>query len=117
VSFVGKKGGYGNVIEVKHQGEYSTLYAHLSGFASGLRLGGAVHQGDVIGYVGATGLATGPHLHYEFKIAGIYHDPFGVSVPLAVPLPPQYLAAFKHKTAALQTKLALIRDSKLASFE
>jgi murein DD-endopeptidase MepM/ murein hydrolase activator NlpD len=117
VNFAGTQRGYGNAIELKHQGEYTTLYAHLSGFASGLRKGISVRQGEVIGYVGSTGLATGPHLHYEFKIAGTHRDPLGVGVPFAVPLPQQHIAAFHQKTSALQAKLALIRDSKFSNFE
>ncbi|MES2355932.1 MAG: peptidoglycan DD-metalloendopeptidase family protein [Pseudomonadota bacterium] len=117
VSFAGTQHGYGNVVELKHQGNYSTLYAHLSRFANNLRQGMAIHQGEVIGYVGSTGLATGPHLHYEFKVAGIHHDPLGVAVPLALPLSPQHAIAFRQKTRALQTELTLIRDSKVAHFE
>jgi murein DD-endopeptidase MepM/ murein hydrolase activator NlpD len=117
VDFAGSKGGYGNAIEIKHQGPYSTLYAHLSGFAPGIRRGVHVQQGEVIGYVGATGWATGPHLHYEFKIAGVYRDPLGVSVPLAMPLAPQYQAPFQETARSLQSKLALIRGGRLALFE
>ena len=117
VKFAGVKGGYGNAIELKHQGEYSTLYAHLSGFAAGIRTGGSVKQGDVIGYVGATGLATGPHLHYEFKVAGVYRDPMSVAVPRAVPLSPQYQATFNRAATAVEAKLALIRGNDLSRFE
>jgi murein DD-endopeptidase MepM/ murein hydrolase activator NlpD len=117
VDFAGSKGGYGNAIELKHQGPYSTLYAHLSGFAPGIRRGVHVQQGEVIGYVGATGWATGPHLHYEFKIAGVYRDPLGVSVPLAMPLAPQYQVPFQETARSLQSKLALIRGGRLALFE
>ncbi len=117
VNFVGAKGGYGNVVEIKHQGQYSTLYAHLSGFAGGVRKGTPIRQGEVLGYVGATGLATGPHLHYEFKVAGEYRDPLGAAVPLAIPLPNQYLGAFHRVADALQTQLALIRGGNLSRFE
>jgi len=71
----------------------------------------------VIGYVGATGWATGPHLHYEFKVAGAYRDPLGVSVPLAMPLAPQYQSAFRQTADIMQSKLALVRNTKLAQFE
>ena len=117
VSFAGQQNGYGNVVEIKHQSQYSTLYAHLSGFASGLRLGMNIRQGEIVGYVGATGFATGPHLHYEFKVAGAYRDPLGVAVPLAIPLQTQQLAAFHRTADALQSQLALLRGSDLASFE
>jgi murein DD-endopeptidase MepM/ murein hydrolase activator NlpD len=117
VDFAGQRGGYGNAIELKHPAPYSTLYAHLSAFASGIRRGVHVQQGDVIGYVGATGWATGPHLHYEFKVAGAYRDPLGVSVPLAMPLAPQYQSAFRQTADIMQSKLALVRNTKLAQFE
>jgi murein DD-endopeptidase MepM/ murein hydrolase activator NlpD len=117
VDFAGRKGGYGNAIELKHQAPYTTLYAHLSGFATGIHRGVRVQQGDVIGYVGATGWATGPHLHYEFKVAGTFRDPLGVSVPLAMPLAPQYQAAFKQTADIMQSKLVLIRGAKFAQFE
>ena len=117
VSFVGVKGGYGNVVELRHQEQYSTLYAHLSSFAKGIRSGVPVTQGEVIGYVGATGLATGPHLHYEFKVAGVYRDPMSVAVPRAIPLSPQYLITFKHAATAMEVKLALIRGTNISRFE
>ena len=87
VAFVGRQGGYGNVVKVQHHGSVSTLYAHLSRFAprSG---GGRVTQGDVIGYVGQTGWATGPHLHYEFRVADVQRDPLTVALPGGEPLPP-----------------------------
>jgi murein DD-endopeptidase MepM/ murein hydrolase activator NlpD len=117
VSFAGVRNSYGNVIEIRHQGEYSTLYAHLSSFAQSVRNGTQVKQGDVIGYVGATGLATGPHLHYEFKVAGVFRDPMSIAVPRAVPLQPQYQKAFAHAADGMQAKLASIRGSDLSLFE
>jgi murein DD-endopeptidase MepM/ murein hydrolase activator NlpD len=86
VVFVGKKGGYGNVVELQHGARYSTLYGHLSKFAKGLKAGATVSQGQVIGFVGKTGLATGPHLHYEFRIDGIHRDPLTVALPRRNPL-------------------------------
>ena len=117
VDFAGPKGGYGNAIEITHQSPYSTLYAHLSALAPGIHRGTHVQQGDVIGYVGATGWATGPHLHYEFKVAGAYRDPLGIAVPLAVPLPPRYEEAFRETADSMQSKLALIRNTIVAQFE
>jgi murein DD-endopeptidase MepM/ murein hydrolase activator NlpD len=81
VIFLGKRGGYGNVIELQHGSGYSTLYAHLSRFPKGLRTGLEVKQGQVIGFVGRTGLATGDHLHYEFRINGIHRNPLTVRLP------------------------------------
>lgn len=85
VIFVGNRGGYGKVIEIQHGPRYSTLYAHLSKFAK-LKVNQEVKQGMVIGYVGATGLATGPHLHYEFRIDGIHRDPLTVALPRKNPI-------------------------------
>src|SRR5690606_2147080 len=75
IEFIGTQRGYGNTVVVKHHGNYSTLYAHMSAFAPGLRKGARVSQGQMIGRVGSTGWATGPHLHYEFRIAGKQVDP------------------------------------------
>jgi murein DD-endopeptidase MepM/ murein hydrolase activator NlpD len=75
VSFVGRKRGYGKMVMLKHDERYETLYAHLSGFPQGLREGDRVNQGAIIGYVGQTGFATGPPLHFEIRIDGIHQDP------------------------------------------
>jgi murein DD-endopeptidase MepM/ murein hydrolase activator NlpD len=117
VEFAGVKGGYGNVVEIRHSGSIVTLYAHLSGFASGIRKGVRVSQGQTIGYVGATGFATGPHLHYEFKIAGQHQDPMRVALPKAEPLPAKYLAQFKQIASNHNEKLALLKDALPARFE
>lgn len=83
---IGRKGGYGNAIELQHGSKYSTLYAHLSGFAPKLNKNSIVKQGQVIGFVGRTGLASGDHLHYEFRVDGIHRDPLTVQFPKALPL-------------------------------
>lgn len=83
VLFVGNKGGYGNTIILQHGTHYTTLYGHLSGFAKRLIRGNTVKQGEIIGYVGATGLASGPHLHFEFRVNGVHHDPLTVTLPKA----------------------------------
>jgi len=93
VVFRGRKGGYGNTIILQHGGNITTLYAHLSRFAKA-RIGTRVRQGDAIGYVGATGLATGPHLHYEYRRNGVHLNPRTVKLPDAEPLDPRYRAAF-----------------------
>jgi murein DD-endopeptidase MepM/ murein hydrolase activator NlpD len=95
IEFAGVKGGYGNVIEIRHNGAVTTLYAHLSGFASGVRKGVRVSQGQTVGYVGSTGFATGPHLHYEFKISGQHQDPMRVALPKADPIAAKYVARFR----------------------
>jgi murein DD-endopeptidase MepM/ murein hydrolase activator NlpD len=86
VEFAGTQTGYGNVIELRHSNGVSTLYAHLSGFAPQTKSGSRVNQGQVIGYVGQTGWATGPHLHYEFRVAGEQRNPLTVALPSSEPL-------------------------------
>ncbi len=95
VAFVGVKGGYGNVIEIVHPGGVRTVYGHLSRFSRGLRSGTVVEQGRVIGHVGMTGLATGPHLHYEYLQNGVHKDPQKVPLPKAEPVPARHMAAFR----------------------
>jgi len=114
VEYAGVQGGYGKVVVLRHQGRYTTLYGHLSGFAAGLRRGTRVSQGDVIGFVGATGLATGPHLHYEFRVNNVQQNPLAMALPSAPPLLPQQLALFRAKTGAHLARLDLIRGFDLA---
>ncbi len=114
VEFVGKKGGYGNVIIVRHPNQYSTTYGHLSRFATGLRRGARLAQGETIGFVGMTGLATGPHLHYEFRIAGQARNPFSIALPSALPVPAQELEAFGEQAAPLISRLDLLTTTNLA---
>ncbi len=115
IIFRGRKGGYGNAIVVQHGNKYSTLYAHMSKFRSGLTTGSRVRQGQIIGYVGMTGLATGPHLHYEFRVDGVHRDPLRVKLPGADPLAEKYRADFNKKAEALMAQLDLVRDVQLAS--
>jgi murein DD-endopeptidase MepM/ murein hydrolase activator NlpD len=117
ITFRGRKGGYGNVIILQHGAKYSTLYGHMSKFRGGLATGSRVRQGQVIGYVGMTGLATGPHLHYEFRIDGVHHDPLRVKLPGADPLSEKYRADFNSKAKGLIAKLDLIRDVQVAATE
>ncbi len=117
VQFIGSKGGYGNLVELQHSGAYSTAYGHLSRFAKGLRRGGSVKQGQVIGYVGQTGLATGPHLHYEFRINGEQRDPLALKLPTSVPLAARERAAFNLAAAPLADQLRLIRGHNLAALD
>ena len=115
VDFVGKQGGYGNFILLKHHGAYTTAYGHLSRFAAGTRRGVRVHQGQVIGFVGQTGWATGPHLHYEFRISSVQRDPMSIALPVAVPIPADKLAAFRSRLQPLSRQLALARGLLLAA--
>jgi len=117
VEFAGAKGGYGNVVIVRHHGQYTTTYAHLSRFASGVRRGARLAQGDAVGFVGQTGWATGPHLHYEFRIAGQARNPFSLAMPAAVPVPAHEMAIFQEQTAPLVARLELLAGSNLASLQ
>lgn len=109
-------GGYGNCVIVEHAGRYSTLYAHMSKFARGVRSGERVKQGQIIGYVGMTGTATGPHLHYEFRVDGTHKDPLKVDFPAAEPLPESEQAAFQQVAGPLMAQLDALRaDAMLAS--
>ncbi len=114
VLFRGTKGGYGRTVILQHGGRYQTLYAHLSRYARGLRPGKRVRQGQVIGYVGSSGLATGPHLHYEFRVNGVHRNPLTVKLPDAAPLPRKYLPSFKAEAAPLLAQLDVLRRSTLA---
>ena len=114
VKFSGQKNGYGNVVELQHGDTYTTLYGHLSRFAQGMRIGATVKQGEVIGYVGQTGLATGPHLHYEFRVAGEHRDPLSTKLPTAVPLTAKELSVFRRKAAPLLAQLDLLDRTMVA---
>jgi len=117
VEFAGRENGYGNVIMLKHQGGFSTRYAHLSSFAAGLHKGERVHQGDVIGHVGQTGWATGPHLHYEFRVHDEVRNPLTVALPAALPIPAQQLTLFNGVSAPLTAELNLLKNTNLALLE
>ena len=114
VEFVGAKGGYGKAVVVRHHGQYATLYAHLSRFPAGLHRGARVAQNDTIGFVGQTGWATGPHLHYEFQVAGQARNPLSIAMPAAQPVPAQQLPEFRVHAAPLIARLDLLADTNLA---
>ena len=118
VEFVGPQSGYGNVVIVEHRDGVSTLYGHLSAFGSGLQKGQRVDQGAVIGYVGMTGLATGPHLHYEFRINGEHQDPLRVAASGGPTLiTPQLQAEFESSAQPLARQLSLLRGTNLARLD
>ena len=117
VESAGVKGGYGTYIEIRHSGGIVTLYAHLSGLAPGVKRGARIRQGQVIGFVGATGWATGPHLHYEFKIAGIHHNPMRVALPKSTPLPEHLKPAFQLAASKGGDQLELLRAGNFSRFE
>jgi murein DD-endopeptidase MepM/ murein hydrolase activator NlpD len=110
IDFVGmSSGGYGNMIVLKHWANYSTAYGHMSRFAPGLRRGQKVHQGDVIGYVGSTGWSTGPHLHYEFRVANEARDPMSVKVLAQAPLSNGEVARFKMAANEIRHRFDLLQ--------
>lgn len=115
VSFAGVRGGYGKVVVLEHGGGISTLYAHMSRIARGMRPGQRVKQGQTIGYVGSTGAATGPHLHYEYRVNGIHKNPRTVRLPDAAPLPAAYRAEFQTHAAELLAELNRGGDASVAA--
>ena len=117
ISSFGRQGGYGNVILINHQGRFTTVYGHLSRFAKGLRRGQRVAQGEVIGYVGMTGLTSGPHLHYEFRIDGQQRDPLRVALPDAKPIGDADKAAFQSVADSFVARLNLLRNTNLAKLD
>ena len=108
VTFLGQKGGYGNAIIIEHGKKYSTLYGHMSKFAKNLKSGSTVKQGQIIGYVGSTGSATGPHLHYEFRIDGKQVNPIKVKLPQARPIADNIKASFQAKAKQLLGQLSAL---------
>lgn len=106
VAVAGWKNGFGKFIQLQHGGEFSTMYGHLSRLAAGIRAGESVQQGQLIGYVGATGLATGPHLDYRITRKGVFINPLGVKFQPSVPLKPEYRLAFEAKKQEWQGQLA-----------
>jgi len=115
VEHAGPRGGYGNTVILRHAGQYTTVYAHLSRIA--VRRGAHVGQNDTIGFVGQTGWATGPHLHYEFRVAGQARNPMSIAMPAASPVPAAELAAFQANAAPLIARLELLANSNLALLE
>jgi murein DD-endopeptidase MepM/ murein hydrolase activator NlpD len=114
IDFAGTQGGYGKVVMVRHPGNRTTVYGHLSGIAAGIKKGARVSQGEVIGYVGATGIATGPHLHYEFRVDGVHRNPLTVALPDAAPLDHAQLPTYKAKVADFAAQIETIRDIRIA---
>ena len=117
VAFAGRKGGYGNLVILRHPNGYETYYAHLSAFAGGIRPGRAVSQGQVIAFVGSTGASTGPHLHYEVRIAGTPYNPLSVKLPGSPPLAAAQRVRFQQQTASWSDKLGLLRGTNLAALD
>ncbi len=117
VDFAGVQGGYGKVVIVRHHGGITTAYAHLSGIAGDARKGARVAQGDTIGFVGATGWATGPHLHYEFRVNSQHRNPLTIAMPAAEPVPAERMGAFAAVARPLASQLELLADARLAALD
>ncbi len=103
VSWAGTKGGYGRTVIINHGDGYTTLYAHMRGYARNIRKGRRVKQGQVIGYVGSSGISTGPHLHYEFRVSGVHRDPLKVKIPRQTQLARGELPAFRKYAEQILT--------------
>ncbi|OQX30686.1 MAG: hypothetical protein B0D94_09930 [Candidatus Sedimenticola endophacoides] len=117
VVFRGTKGGYGKTVIIQHGSQYSTLYGHMSRYNRKVKSGSRVKQGQVIGYVGATGVATGAHLHYEFRVNGAHRNPLTVKLPAAEPIASKYQKDFETKSTPLLAQLALAGNTLLAQAE
>jgi len=115
VIFRGVKSGYGNTVILQHGGNITTLYAHMSRFAATARIGTRVRQGDTIGYVGSTGLATANHLHYEYRINGVHRNPRTVELPQADPIASQYRDAFLAQAGPILKELDSFKNTRLAT--
>ncbi|MDI1330225.1 MAG: peptidoglycan DD-metalloendopeptidase family protein [Pseudomonas sp.] len=115
VLLAGRRGGYGNTVIIQHGNTYRTLYGHMQGFAKGIKTGGSVKQGQVIGYIGTTGLSTGPHLHYEFQVNGVHVDPLGQKVAMADPISKGERARFLAQSQPLMARMDQEKATMLAS--
>ncbi len=115
VKEMGRQGGYGNVVELRHDGNITTRYGHMSAFNDELKPGSKIKRGDVIGYVGSTGTSTGNHVHYEFRVNGEPQNPMSVELPQVGIMSAEEMQAFKHQASAMVQELADLR--KLASVD
>ncbi|MBT8092038.1 MAG: M23 family metallopeptidase [Gammaproteobacteria bacterium] len=115
VIFRGTKSGYGKTVILQHGGNITTLYAHMSGYAARARVGSRVRQGQVIGYVGATGLATANHLHYEYRLNGTHRNPRTVRLPDAKPIADKYREKFLTEAAPIIRELENFKSTQIAS--
>ncbi len=114
VTLAGRHGGYGNAVIIQHGNSYKTLYGHMQGFAKGVRTGSSVKQGQVIGYIGTTGLSTGPHLHYEFQVNGRHVNPLSIKTAMADPIAKAEKARFMQQSKPLIARMDQEKTSMLA---
>jgi murein DD-endopeptidase MepM/ murein hydrolase activator NlpD len=117
VEFAGRRNGYGNVVVLRHNGGFTTYYAHLQGFGRGIRQGARIAQGEILGYVGQSGWTTGPHLHYEFHVRNQHRNPLTIAMPAAHPVPHHQLVAFFQAAQPLAAQLDLLKNTDLALLE
>jgi murein DD-endopeptidase MepM/ murein hydrolase activator NlpD len=117
VEFAGRQGGYGNLVVIRHDARNTTAYAHLKAFGRGIRNGARVAQGATVGLVGQTGWATGPHLHYEFRVGGAARNPLSVPLPAGTPVARHDLDAFRARAQPLFAQLDLLAGSRVAALE
>lgn len=115
IDVIGSSGGYGNLVVLRHWGSYSTAYGHMSRFAAGMHKGVKVKQGELIGYVGATGWATGPHLHYEFRVNNIAQDPMKMKVEPLRALNASNILRFRVAVSDVRHRFALLRPNEYAT--
>ena len=115
VTFAGKKGGYGNVLEISHSRGVVTVYGHLSRFAKEMHTGSRVSQGSIVAYVGMSGLATGPHLHYEYRVNGVHKNPQTVNLPSAAPIDAAWRADFESRAALALASIEPLPGATLVS--
>ena len=117
VEFAGRQGGYGNLVIVRHASQVSTYYAHLKAMGRGIRTGARIAQGDTVGLVGQTGWATGPHLHYEFRVAGTARNPLSVPLPAGMPIARHDMDAFRAHSQEMAAQLDLLANGQVAALE
>ena len=115
VLLAGRRGGYGNTVIIAHGNTYKTLYGHMQGFAKGVRTGSSVKQGQIIGYIGTTGLSTGPHLHYEFQVNGVHIDPLSRKLPMADPIARSERQRFLQQSKPLIARMDQEKATMLAA--
>jgi len=115
IELAGRRGGYGNTVIIAHGNTYKTLYGHMQGFAKGIKTGSNVKQGQIIGYIGTTGLSTGPHLHYEFQVNGVHVDPLSQKVPMADPIAKAERQRFMQQSQPLIARMDQEKATLLAA--
>ena len=115
IMLAGRRGGYGNTVIIQHGNSYRTLYGHMQGFAKGIRNGVSVKQGQIIGYIGTTGLSTGPHLHYEFQVNGRHVDPLSQKLPMADPIARNEKQRFLEQSKPLMARMDQEKATLLAA--